>query len=86
LALIGLRFGSRGSRRVNLFDFALLFFIWATLIILSGCGGGGSSSGGGGGGLSGGTPSGTYTITITGKDANSLTQTGNPATVTVTVN
>ena len=36
--------------------------------------------------LSSGTPSGTYTITITGKDAAGVTQSGNPATVTVTVN
>lgn len=36
--------------------------------------------------LSAGTPSGPYTITITGKDASGVTQTGNPATVTVTVN
>jgi hypothetical protein len=36
--------------------------------------------------LSNGTPSGTYTITITGKDANGVAQTGNPPTVTVTVN
>jgi hypothetical protein len=33
-----------------------------------------------------GTPAGTYTISITGKDANGVTQTGNAATVTVTVN
>ena len=35
---------------------------------------------------SAGTPSGPYTITITGKDATGVTQSGNPATVTVTVN
>jgi chitodextrinase len=35
---------------------------------------------------SNGTPAGTYTITITGKDANGVTQTGNAATVSVTVN
>jgi hypothetical protein len=33
-----------------------------------------------------GTPSGTYTISITGKDVNGLTQSGAAATVTVTVN
>ena len=33
-----------------------------------------------------GTPAGTYTISITGKDANGVTQTGAAATVTVTVN
>jgi hypothetical protein len=36
--------------------------------------------------LSSGTPAGTYTITITGKDANNVTQTGNAPDVTVTVN
>ncbi|MGB8325191.1 MAG: hypothetical protein WCE52_19700, partial [Candidatus Acidiferrum sp.] len=35
---------------------------------------------------SSGTPSGAYTITITGKDAAGVTQSGNPATVAVTVN
>jgi chitodextrinase len=36
--------------------------------------------------LSNGTPSGTYTITITGKDANGVTQTGSAPTVTAMVN
>ena len=36
--------------------------------------------------LSNGTPSGTYTITITGKDANGVTQTGSAPTVTAVVN
>jgi len=36
--------------------------------------------------LSSGTPSGTYTITITGKDANGVTQTGSAPTVTAVVN
>jgi hypothetical protein len=36
--------------------------------------------------LSNGTPAGTYTISITGQDANGVTQTGAPATVNVTVN
>jgi hypothetical protein len=36
--------------------------------------------------LSNGTPAGTYTISITGQDTNGVTQTGAPATVTVTVN
>jgi hypothetical protein len=36
--------------------------------------------------LSNGTPAGTYTISITGQDANGVTQTGAPATVTVIVN
>jgi hypothetical protein len=36
--------------------------------------------------LSNGTPSGTYTITITGNDANGMAQTGNPPVVTAAVN
>jgi hypothetical protein len=36
--------------------------------------------------LANGTPSGTYTITITGKDANGVTQTGSAPTVTAVVN
>jgi hypothetical protein len=36
--------------------------------------------------LSNGTPSGTYTITITGKDANGVTQTGSAPAVTAIVN
>ena len=90
LTLICLGFGrgydSRGSRRIKLSGFLLLLSMSASLIVLSACGGGSSGGGGGGGGLSGGTPSGTYTITITAKDTNNVTQTGNPATVTVTVN
>jgi hypothetical protein len=35
--------------------------------------------------LSSGTPAGTYTISIAGQGANRVTQTGPPATVTVTV-
>lgn len=174
LALIGLGFSSRGSRRQKLQGFSLIW-IAACLIILPACGG--SGSGGGGGGcssvpsvptglaasattssgttlnwtassassgctvtgytvyqngtsiatatsptynvtgltastqysfsvaasdsagasaqstainvttLSNGTPSGTYTITITGKDANGVTQSNTtPTTVSVTVN
>jgi len=59
--------------------------VLAGLLILPACGGGSSGSGGGGG-SGGGPPAGTYTITITGKDANNVTQTGNSPTVTVTVN
>jgi hypothetical protein len=36
--------------------------------------------------LSNGTPSGTYTITITGKDANGADQTGSAPAVTAIVN
>ena len=36
--------------------------------------------------LSNGTPAGTYTLTVTGKDANGMAQTGNPPVVTAVVN
>jgi hypothetical protein len=84
LALIAIGLGSRGGRRRRLLGFMLLWMMLAALLVLPACGGGGNGGGGGGGG--GGTPAGTYTITITGKDANGAAQTGNAATVTVTVN
>jgi hypothetical protein len=88
LAIFGL-FGSGTSRRKKLvrkklLGLLLLWIVVASLITLPACGGG-SSSGGGGGGTSG-TPAGTYTMTITAKDANGITQTGSAATVSVTVN
>jgi hypothetical protein len=82
LALIGLA-GSRGSRRKKLLGLLLLWIVLAALIILPACASG--SSGGGGGGSSG-TPAGTYTLTITGKDANELTQSNTAPAVSVTVN
>jgi uncharacterized membrane protein len=85
LGLIILGIGSDGKRRSRLLGIMLLSIMLAPLLILPACGGG-SNNGGGGGGGGGGTPAGTYTITITGKDANGVIQTGNAATVTVTVN
>jgi hypothetical protein len=83
LALIGLGFGSRSSRRKNLMGLLLLWTVLASLIVLPACG---SSSGGGGGGNSG-TPAGTYTVTISGADANGVTQSNTaPTTVSVAVN
>lgn len=84
LALIGVGFGSRGSRKKGILGLLLLWIMLAGLIIIPACGGG-SSSGSRGGGNSG-TPAGSYTITIIGTDANGITQTGNAATVVVTVN
>jgi len=74
---------SRGSRKKRLLSFLLLWTLLAGLIVIPACGGG--NSGGGGGGNNG-TPAGSYAITINGKDANGVAQTGNSATVTVTVN
>ncbi len=82
LALLGL--GARGSRRKKLLGFLLFGIVLASLIVLPACGSSSTSSGGGGGNP--GTPAGTYTLTITGKDANGLTQSNTALTVSVTVN
>jgi hypothetical protein len=74
--LTPLGIGSRGSRRQKLLGLLLLGIVLAGLIVMPACSGG--SHGGG-------TPAGTYTITITGSDANGVTQTGTAPTVTVTV-
>ena len=86
LALIGLGFGSKSSRRKNLMGLLLLWTALASFIILPGCGSSGNSGAGGGGG-NGGTPAGSYTVTISGTDANGVTQSNTaPATVSVAVN
>lgn len=82
LSLIGMRFSTANTRRRKLLGFLLLGIVMAALFFLPACGGS-SSSGGGGGGCSGCTPAGSYTVTITGTDANSLTHS---AQVTLTVN
>jgi hypothetical protein len=80
LVLIGLGFGSRSSRQKNLMGFLLLWTVLASLIVLPACG---SSSSGG----NSGTPAGTYTVTISGTDANRVTQSNiAPTTVGVAVN
>ena len=82
LALVGMRFGSRGSRKQRWLSYFLLWILLAGLIMIPACGGSNNSGGGG----SGGTPAGTYTVTITGKDANGVVQTNTPPTVSITVN
>ncbi|HTW58999.1 MAG TPA: S53 family peptidase [Terriglobales bacterium] len=86
LALIGAGLGSRGPRRRRLLSLLLLWMVLAGLIIIPACGGSSSSGGGGGGGGNSGTPAGTYTITVTGTDANGATQSNTAPTVQVTVN
>jgi hypothetical protein len=81
LALIGAGFGSRKGRRKKLLGLILFCMALASLMILPACGGSSSSGGG-----SSGTPAGSYTITITGKDANGVAQTNTAPTVTITVN
>jgi hypothetical protein len=85
LTLIGLGLGSRGSCRKKLSGLLLLSIVLASLVVLPACGGNGSSGGGGGGGNPG-TPAGTYTLTITAKDGNGVTQSSTAPTVSVTVN
>ncbi len=68
--IVGLAFGPRRTRRWNrmlraLLCVALLAAVW---LPLAGCGGGGNN-GGGGGGSNPGTPSGTYTVSVTAADS-----------------
>jgi len=84
LALIGLGLGSGRSRRQKLLGCVLLWMVLASVVVLPGCGGAGNVGGGGGG--NNGTPAGTYTITLTGKDANNQAQSNTAPAVSVTVN
>jgi len=83
LALVGVGF-IPGSRKRKLLGSLALWMMFAALLIVPGCGGGGHSGNGGGG--NSGTPAGTYTITVVGKDASGAAQTNAAPTVSVTVN
>jgi hypothetical protein len=80
LALIGTGFGCANSRRRKVLGFLMLYAILAALLLLPACGGGGGSHPP----PHGGTPAGTYTITVTGTDG-TLTHPVSPALV-LTVN
>ena len=80
ITLLGAGLGSAGTRRKKLFGFLMLGLLLSTLLLLPAC----SSSSNGGGGGSGGTPTGPYTITVTGTSGGA-TATGSPA-LTLTIN
>ena len=72
LTLIGGRFSARGTGRKKLLGVLLLSTVMALLFFLPACGGSSNSGGGGGGGCPGCTPSGNYTVTISGTDDGGL--------------
>lgn len=74
----------RNRRRMGI---ALAILAVIFLITLVGCGSGGSSTATtGGGGPTGGTPAGTYTVTVTVKDAAANSPTNGPLKLTLVVN
>jgi hypothetical protein len=79
LTLLGAGFSSRRKKVLGLL---LIFLVISGLVFLGACGGGSSSSGGGGGGGKPGTPSGKYTVTVTGTSGTLTAQT---TTFTLTV-
>jgi hypothetical protein len=62
-ALTGIGIASRRERKAKRLGFTLCSLLFAGLLFQAACGGGSSTDGGG----SAGTPTGQYTITITGK-------------------
>lgn len=84
MSFIGVGFGSPRARRKKVLGILMIGMAMAALLLMPACGGG-SSGGGGGGGGKGGTPSGSYTVTITatGTDSGATTHS---TTVTLKVN
>lgn len=72
LSLAGMRLSATGSRRKRLLGFMLLGVVTAMLFFLPACSSSSGGGGGGGGGCPGCTPTGNYTVTITGTDASNL--------------
>jgi hypothetical protein len=70
-------FGTAGTGKQNrrkLLGLCLVFLVLSGCVCQIACGGGSSNSGGGGGGSTG-TPSGQYTVTVTGMASGGLQQT-----------
>jgi hypothetical protein len=82
ITLLGAGLGSAGSHRKKWFGFLMLGMLLFALLLMPACSS--SSGGGGGGGTDNGTPTGTYTITVTGTSGSNVV-TGSPA-LTLTVN
>jgi hypothetical protein len=80
LALLGAGMRSSDSRRKKLFGLFLLGFVAMTLMLMPACSSSSTTVGGG----KGGTPTGVYTITVTGTSGGA-TATGTPA-LTLTIN
>ena len=79
LTLAGAGVKSSGRRSRKILGLLMLWMILAGLLLMPACGGGSTTGGG-----SGGTPAGSYTITVTGT-AGGASATGTPA-ITLTVN
>jgi hypothetical protein len=88
LAFIGLSAGAGAGRRKKRLGLLALWTVLAFTVVLPACGSGSNGSSGSGDKKTGtsGTPAGTYTIAITGKDANGLSQSNAAPAVTITVN
>ena len=79
MALLGAGIGSAGSRRRNWFGFLMLGLLLSGLLLMPACGGSSSTTT-----HNPGTPTGPYTITVTGTNGQSVV--GGTPTLTLTVN
>jgi len=80
LTLLGARIGSSGPRQRKFLGLVITGMVLMCLLLLPACGGSNNNNGGGGGG----TPTGAYTITVTGSNGGAMV-TGTPA-LTLTIN